>query len=219
MKSAFFLFLLFASVESHSKTLIITDSHGEGSFGDELVSQMEKKDASVSLYAVGGSTSADWNKGLQQIWGYREHHTGQTDVRSAKPVTPQLSVLLETLKPDTLLIELGTNLIWTEISVQSKQEIDQMLATVRASGIRCYWIGPPDLRFNQKDRVVREREIQNLLTVKVPGQGCELIPSWTFTRFPKRGGDGVHYDTIPITGKTLARQWAVDAVGRINLNP
>jgi hypothetical protein len=198
-----------------AKTLVITDSHGEGAFGSELVSMLEKQDDTVSLYAVGGSTSADWNHGLQQIWGYWEYHTGKAEVRSTKPVTPMLKTLLETQSPDRLIIELGTNLIWSEIPQQGKDEISNMLATVRQSGVQCYWIGPPDLRPNKMDRIPRELEIHSILEQLVVGQGCELVKSWSFTRFPNSGGDGIHYDTIPLIGKDLSRQWARDAVQRV----
>ena len=199
-----------------SKTLVITDSHGEGAFGGELVSLMEKNNQDVSLFAVGGSTSADWNHGLRQVWGYWEHQTGKPDIRLTKPLTPKLQNLLEQLKPDVLVIELGTNLIWRDISPESKNEIDRMLETVRTSGVRCFWVGPPDLRPNQEDRVSRELEIHSVLEDRVIGNGCVLVKSWTFTRFPETGGDGIHYDTIPLIGKGLSRQWALDAYLRIH---
>jgi hypothetical protein len=208
-------FLCLISSSVFAKTLVITDSHGEGAFGSELVSLLEKQDETVSLYAVGGSTSADWNHGLQQIWGYLEHHSGKPEIRSTKPVTPLLKTLLQTESPDTLLIELGTNLIWSDIPEQSKDEILKMIETVRQSGVKCYWIGPPDLRPNKEDRVPRELEIHAILEQLVEGKGCDLVKSWTFTRFPKSGGDGIHYDTIPLIGKDLSRQWAKDAILRI----
>lgn len=199
-----------------SRTLVITDSHGEGAFGAELVSLLEKNNQDVSLFAVGGSTSADWNHGLQQIWGYWEHQTGKPEIRSTKPVTPKLQTLLEKFKPDVLIIELGTNLIWRDISPESKTEIDRMMTTVRDSGVRCFWVGPPDLRLDKEDRIPREREIHVLLEERVSGNGCVLVKSWTFTRFPETGGDGIHYDTIPLIGKGLSRQWALDAYLRIH---
>jgi hypothetical protein len=208
------LFFCFSST-AVAKTLVITDSHGEGAFGSELTALLEKQNETVSMYAVGGSTSADWNHGLQQIWGYWEHHTGKPAIRSTKPVTPMLKTLLETHSPDTLMIELGTNLIWSEIPQKSKDEIQLMLETVRQSGVKCYWIGPPDLRPNKVDRVPRELEIHAILEQLVEGKGCELVKSWTFTRFPKKGGDGIHYDTIPLIGNDLSRQWARDVILRV----
>ena len=177
MKKMFFysvtaLILILALTEAvFAKTLIITDSHGEGAFGEALVSLLEQKNESVSMFAVGGSTSADWNHGLQQIWGYWEHHTGGADIRATKPMTPVLKSLLEKHAPSTLVIELGTNLIWREIPQQSKDEINLMLETVRQAGVKCYWVGPPDLRPNLADRIPRELEIHSILEHLVPGNG------------------------------------------------
>jgi hypothetical protein len=212
------LIVLFFAFDSNvnAKTLVITDSHGEGAFGEALAAALEQKGEEVSFYAVGGSSSIEWNQGLPQIWGYWEHHTGKADIRSTKPITPKLKDLLSTIAPDVLLIELGTNLIWREIPEVSKEAIKLMLATVRESGVKCYWVGPPELRPNKEDRISREYEIRNLLTQLVPGQGCELIQSWLFTTYPETGGDGIHYDTVPLTGKNLSREWAMGVANHVS---
>lgn len=211
------LLMLVSSSASFSKTLIITDSHGEGAFGMELSTLLEKKGQTVSAYAVGGSTAADWNHGLQQIWGYWEYHTGKAEVRYNKPVTPKVENLLQTEKPDTIIIELGTNLIWKPIEEQAKDEIRVLLDTVKKTSVKCYWVGPPDLRPKPEDRAQRELEIRELLDRMVPAQGCELIQSWSFTQYPSAGGDGIHYDVVPQIGPELARQWARGAMSRIPL--
>ncbi len=208
--------LFFLSPSSFSKTLVITDSHGEGGFGMELSVGLEKKGQEVSVFAVGGSTAADWNHGLQQIWGYWEYHTGKPEIRATKPITPNVTRLLETEKPDAIIIELGTNLIWKPIEAQAREEIKILLDTVKNSGVKCYWVGPPDLRPKPLDRAQRELEIRELLFSMVPSQGCELIMSWTFTQYPALGGDGIHYDVVPKIGPELARQWARNVIDRLS---
>jgi hypothetical protein len=193
---------------SFSKTLVITDSHGEGAFGMELAMGLENNGQAVSVYAVGGSTAADWNHGLQQVWGYWEYHSGHPEVRSTKPITPVVSRLLETETPDSIIIELGTNLIWKPISEQDREEIRLLLSTIKKTQINCIWVGPPALRPKPMDRVQRELEIRELLYSIVPSFNCELVLSWAFTQYPALGGDGIHYDGIPGIGPDLARQWA-----------
>jgi len=220
VKKGFFLSVLLTlstAPVSFSKTLIITDSHGEGAFGMELSTLLEKKGETVSAFAVGGSTAADWNHGLQQIWGYWEYRTGKAEIRYNKPITPKVENLLQVEKPDAIIIELGTNLIWKPIEEEAKEEIRVLLDTVKKSGAKCYWVGPPDLRPKPEDRVQRELEIRELLDRMVSAQDCELIQSWSFTRYPSAGGDGIHYDIIPQIGPELARQWARGAMSRIPL--
>src|SRR5215217_6927164 len=74
-----------SSVASVNKILMITDSHGEGTFGKETARIIEEAGGNISVYAVGGSAPADWLRGLQGKWGYWEHHTKGKDFRSSKP--------------------------------------------------------------------------------------------------------------------------------------
>lgn len=199
------LILLF---EAQAKTLIITDSHGEGAFGGELVSLLEKDGDNVSIYAVGGSTAHDWNDGLTQIWGYWEYHTGSRSIRSEKPTTPKLANLLSKHSPNKVIIELGTNLIWRDLSALDTEKIESLLAQVSNAGAECIWVGPPDLRPKSEAQKRREIEIQHLLETIVTSEKCELIKSWEVILYPEVGGDGIHYDQIPSIGTSLAKSWA-----------
>ena len=195
-----------------AKTLIITDSHGEGAFGAELVRLLEEKKENVSLYAVGGSTAADWVMGLNQIWGYWEYHTGKTNIRSMKPKTPEFKKILELNQPDQVIIELGTNLIWRDLNTLDTRYIIELLKNVSDIKARCFWIGPPNLRPKSQDQKRRVLEIHQLLEKEIPTQHCKLIAGWNFTHYPSNGGDGIHYDQIPGVGAALAQDWARKAV-------
>lgn len=208
------IFILLVSLNSsvQAETLMITDSHGEGAFGAEMVRLLESRGDSVSVYAVGGSTAADWDLGLQQVWGYWEYHTGGISIRSQKPLTPKLEELLLKIEPDTVLIELGTNLIWKDLTLEDSLHVENLIWLVQKSGARCFWIGQPDLRLEQPARVRRHEEIKQLLKLKTDSSMCQLIPSWEFTHYPDRGGDGIHYDRVPGIGAGLAKKWAIHAV-------
>ena len=201
-----FVFSLVFQVEA--KTLIITDSHGEGAFGGELVSLIETQGDNVSAYAVGGSTAQDWNDGLNQVWGYWEYHTGARSIRSEKPTTPKLSTLLAKHSPNRVIIELGTNLIWRDLSALDSEKVESLMSLIHDSGAECIWVGPPDLRPKSEAQKRREIEIQHLLETLVTAEKCELIKSWEVILYPEVGGDGIHYDQIPSIGTTLAKSWA-----------
>ncbi len=202
------LFLITFVFQVQAKTLIITDSHGEGAFGGELVSLIENQGDNVSAYAVGGSTAHDWSDGLNQIWGYWEYHTGTRSIRSQKPTTPKLAALLAKHSPSRVIIELGTNLIWRDLSALDTDKIEELLSLVNNTGAECIWVGPPDLRPKSEAQKRREIEIQHLLETLVTAEKCELIKSWEVILYPEVGGDGIHYDQIPSIGTTLAKSWA-----------
>lgn len=209
------LLLLLFSFSVVAQTLIITDSHGEGSFGGKLVELIENQNEQVSIYAVGGSRPKDWVYGLDQIWGYWEYHTSQGGSRGSHPKTPLLLDLLKQQRPHRVIIELGTNLIWNSLSESDQKEIEVLTQWIRESGALCIWVGPPDLRPNNHIYESRELEIHQLLTSAVP-QHCQLIKSWEFTHYPETGGDGIHYDQIPQIGASLAWDWAQKAVAEMS---
>lgn len=211
IKSFLKVFIFILSFNSYSHTLVVTDSHGEGSFGDELVRLIESKKESVSFYAVGGSTPKDWILGLNQIWGYWEYHTGKKPIRYERPTTPRLKELLSKHSPERVIIELGTNLIWRPISEEDINFIEEMVGLIAEINSECIWIGPPDLKPNYIEHKKRTFEVHRILEEKLLVSHCKLVPSWKFTNFPKNQGDGIHYDSIPFLGEKLARSWAKEA--------
>ena len=212
---AFIIFLF--DGKAISKTLMITDSHGEASFGAEMVSLFEAQKEEIAVFAVGGSTPTDWLLGLNQVWGYWEYQTGGVSIRSTRPKTPKLEELLVKFNPERVLIELGTNLIWRDLMAQDAAHIQSLIALTINSGAKCFWIGPPALRRADLDQLKRVEEIHQMLQKEILGGQCQLIPSWEFTKYPDQGGDGIHYDSIPVTGSILARKWARDVARFIRL--
>jgi hypothetical protein len=45
--------------------------------------------------------------------------------------------------------------------------------------------------------------------------GCTLINSHVITYYPHSGGDGIHYDFIPVIGPFLAKWWSDEVFFRL----
>jgi hypothetical protein len=206
-----------SSVASVDRILMITDSHGEGTFGKETTRIIEEAGGKLSVYAVGGSAPVDWLKGLQGKWGYWEHHTRGKDFRSSKPITPKLEDLIRSVNPDVVVIELGTNLIWNKFTHNEKSDIWKLMEKVTSAGKKCIWIGPPGLRVD-KVYTARINEVYKFLTQEVEKSGCELHPSWETVTYPASGGDGIHYDSAGRAGKKMANKWVNEASTFIDQN-
>ena len=210
------LLSLALTLSSHARTLIISDSHGEGAYGSELASLIEKEQ-DVSFYAFGGTAPADWIEGYTQPWGFWEYHSGRLNLRGQKRTTPLLQQLVADLRPERVIISLGTNLIWREHQAKDLQDMRALIEIVRASGAECVWVGSPDLNPGKPSQIRRELEVRELLKKEV--KNCQLIESWNFTHYPDRSGDGIHYDAIALRGKDLAKSWARNVFNQLAVHP
>lgn len=207
LKTLLILCLIFSN-QVFSKTLIISDSHGAGAFGDELAQLLEKRGENISFYAFGGTKAIDWIEGNNLIWGFWEHHTGGIDRRDSNRNTPKLIELIKIHKPSKIIIVQGTNMIWREQTPADAENIRFLINLTHESGAKCIWVGQPDLNPSSDDAKRWNLELQHLFEKEVPALGCKLIRSWAFTNYPKDSGDGIHYDQIPGVGANLAREWA-----------
>jgi hypothetical protein len=210
------LLSLALTLPAQARTLIISDSHGEGAYGSELASLIEKEQ-DVSFYAFGGTAPADWIEGFTQPWGFWEYHSDRLNLRGQKRPTPLLQQLVSDLRPERVIISLGTNLIWREHLPKDIEYIRSLIEIVRASGAECIWVGSPDLNPTKPSQIRRELEVRGLLKLEV--KNCQLIESWSFTHYPDRSGDGIHYDAIALRGKDLARNWARDVFHQLPIHP
>jgi hypothetical protein len=211
----FTLLILFTS-PSWANTLIISDSHGTGAFGLELTHLLEKDNEQISFYAFGGSKPIDWIEGNNLTWGFWEYHTGKENRRGDNRSVPKLIELISEHRPEKVIINLGTNIVWHEQTEKDRHSIQLLMKTAKDVNADCVWIGPPDLNVpeEQQKRWVRDvhQELQELSVT----EECQLIESWKFTHYPKNSGDGVHYDKIPIKGPRLAKNWARKVYSRLS---
>lgn len=208
--------ILFFSFHVKSQTLIITDSHGEGAFGSEIIKLLEARNENLSMYSVGGSRPKDWLLGLNQKWGYFEYHTGKKPIRYQFPSTPFVKNLLAQIRPHRIIIELGTNLIWQPVTNLEIKEIKDLIKLTHEFGAECIWVGPPDLNPGKDIYENRLLQIHQILKDVTKKENCQLVPSWELTHYPENHGDGIHYDSIPLNGQQLAKQWAMDVVNQIH---
>jgi len=222
LKALGFLLLLMVSVLPSigfagdlGKTLVVSDSHGVGAFGDELANQLEQAGTKVSFYAFGGTKPVDWILGNNLTWGYWEHHTGAKDIRGDHRNTPRFAELVLTEAPNTLVIVQGTNMVWHEQNDSDREQVKAMIDLAKGVGARCIWVGPPNLRVSDPIVISQIEANHQLLESVSLANGCEFIPSWNFTQYPENGGDGIHYDQVILTGPKLAREWAQEVFKRI----
>lgn len=204
-----FCFLLFSPFVS-AQTLIISDSHGVGAYGSELIRLHEIKGMKISLYAFGGTRPVDWIDGNNLKWGFLEHHTGKIDRRGTNTPTPKLVELIKVLKPKMVIISLGTNIVWRDEEEEDRSQIQFLISSILKTNAKCVWVGPPHLNVTNPIHLQTIEKFHQLLKAEVTKTDCQLIESHQFTHYPDNVGDGVHYDKIPNIGSTLARQWAKD---------
>jgi len=208
------ILLLGTSHQAFSKTLIVSDSHGTGAFGGELARLIEAQNESVSFYAFGGTKAIDWIEGNNLTWGFWEHHTGRLDRRSINRNTPKLLELIQTHRPHTVIIVLGTNMVWRQQIPEDGKNVQYLMNLTKRSGAKCIWVGPPDLKVNTQEQARWVTEIHQLLEQQAATNGCQLIDSWNFTNYPENSGDGIHYDQVPGIGARLAEAWAQDVFAK-----
>ena len=186
------------------RVLFFGDSHVVGEFGirlDELL--RTNPEDFVQTYGVCGSVAQDFYKVSDTKCGYYFHQNGQPPETPQAHTSPNVGDILKTFRPDTVIIELGTNyapgIYWNFSAIVSniKPLVDQIVQ----SGARCFWVSMPD------SRTYRSREVDILqATQAAVTPGCTLINSLKMISYPDGVGGGVHYntpETIP-----LAKSWA-----------
>lgn len=209
--------------------LLIGDSHTEGTFGSVLDEQLRTlSPGKTATYGTGGSIPSWWLTGERTPWGTLARGWDGIEHRSSRQPTPLIKGLVERLQPDLVVIEQGTNFLWSTSDAQIRESVAALVKAAmaippgRPQGARaCAWIGPPrtGARFpNQTPAqsqayLKRMDEIRALMAQAVRSTGCRWIDSFEFTRYPEGvpGSDAVHYDAAGTEGRRVARQWAESA--------
>jgi hypothetical protein len=195
------------SLASTPKILVISDSHGTGTFGLTLKDELQKNHYSTSIYAFGGTRPTDWLEGNQLPWGYWEFHNNE-ELRGEKKPTPTIEELLDKHTPTSVIIVQGTNFIWQDLTPAEIDSITTLASSILYSGAKCLWVGPPDLFLTDPLQQERFAHIKKILLTNLAKPKCKVIKSWEFTHYPENKGDGIHYDSIPQTGSILAAEWS-----------
>ncbi len=184
--------------------LIIGDSHTVGPFGQKLDQLLRNEGAQVATYASCGSIARWWYSAQKTTCGYYKRGLDGVEFSTTSHITPLFKNLLSEIKPDAVIVELGTNYVMNPSDAFAIEDMQTMAADIKAAGADCFWILPPDMRKFRSDLPRLGR-----LVTEAAGESCRLFDSAQFTQYPANGGDGIHYWSAE--GTPLARAWATEA--------
>ena len=211
------------AVPMMNKVLMIGDSLSVAKFGevmrDFLVSTCGARN--VAVFASCGSSPENWLRPEPTFFtkcGYREQTPARSVVldRRLHLATPKIESLVATYRPDTVIVQLGTN--WmdrlaTSDTPQKEAELsdimDRFIAAARGRrAVQILWIMPPDSSHFSK-RV--QSTVENLISAAAQRDRFETIPSRRITHYVpgKTGRDGVHYNP------EASEEWAKRVIVRI----
>jgi hypothetical protein len=211
------------AVPMMNKVLMIGDSLSVAKFGevmrDFLVSTCGTRN--VAVFASCGSSPENWLRSEPTFFtkcGYREQTPARSVVLDQRLhlATPKIESLVATYRPDTVIVQLGTNWmdrLTTSDTPQKEAEIgdilDRFIAAARGRrAVRILWIMPPDSSHFSK-RV--QSTVENLISAAAHRDRFETIPSRRITHYVpgKTGRDGVHYNP------EASEEWAKRVIVRI----
>ena len=173
--------------------LYIGDSHTAGRFGSRLDQELRKLAGGSELsYGSCGSSPSSWYNGWITKCGWVERKL-DGKVRSLKSgPTPKIEELIQENRPRMIVIALGANLMGAGLET-IRTTTARMVNSVKASGAKCLWVGPPNGRNKTEPKF---SQLYAAIEEAVRGT-CELVDSRLLTYYPETGGDGIHFDGLP----------------------
>lgn len=185
------------------RILFIGDSHSAAIFGKTLTNLLEKRTpARVTTVASCGSSPSWWLDGKPTRCGFWQHNANGSEEKSSIKSTPQITGLINSVKPDTIIVALGTNLIPENKTVRQTYA-EELMKIVTKNSQQCFWIGPPDARKFTYEQIDSVYQLLNSLSHKYH---CHLVDSRNYIHYPSTGGDGIHYRGT--SGQTMLKRWA-----------
>jgi hypothetical protein len=182
-------------------TLILGDSHLVGPFGQQLDQALRFAGYQVATYGSCGSIGSWWFSGQKTTCGFYSSDIQGVPFRAKTFETPYISELLKTLRPDSVIVKLGTNYVRGYNESFIRADLLALVREIKQSGARCYWILPPDMR-----RFRSELPKLNSLILETIKGDCRVFDSPSVTQYPQEGGDGIHYG-FP-GGDLITKRWA-----------
>ncbi|UPT75829.1 MAG: hypothetical protein M0D55_09240 [Elusimicrobiota bacterium] len=188
------------------RIVVITDSHGVGSFGEALEAWLRARpDTDWDFFAAGGSAPRQW---ASSRWttpcGYHATSAGPAVKRACREETvPHLDELWAAQPAGTsktrrvTIIAHGTNYALDAKASEAASTLPLLKAAFKASDV-CVWIGPPNMTrspgFDASGVAYKYSIIEAALAAaKKTGHVCSLVDSRPLSSYPKLGGDGIHY--------------------------
>ncbi|MEM1297300.1 MAG: hypothetical protein AAGH89_18190, partial [Verrucomicrobiota bacterium] len=203
------LFFVSASLAqaAQSKVLYLGDSLSMGAFGRTLDANMRSEKLEVYTYVAGGASPYYWLSRYEPIScsiGYWEKTpTLEKRVGYIREV-PKVESLLDSYKPDVVVVQTGVNLYATLRSKRREKAdnikvvetlIMDMCRAVHSKGAHSYWITPPESHPKRFPSDLQQ-ELTKIMKRVVGGLGGKVFESaevthWT-AEYPS-GSDGIHY--------------------------
>lgn len=187
---AFFLIVTISLPAFAEKIVVIGDSLTCGPFGDALFTDLEAQRHQVTLYCAVSSAPSHWLEGKTPKGQRCEMRTpGSTKKVPCPPngKVPTASSLLAGTPADRVIVALGTNSLYGSSAPRDYAE----LAKLAATGRRCTWVGPPQLKHDFQKNL---NSFYDSLGTRV-GSACDLVDSRDATA-PGTPGfattDGIH---------------------------
>ncbi|MCC7442412.1 MAG: SGNH/GDSL hydrolase family protein [Bdellovibrionales bacterium] len=201
-------------VERH--IVVVSDSHGNCSFGEELNTLLRTLPQTfVHSLAVGGSSPRTWLDPKQRIvspYGVEDRGNTGEPLRSPRPIgstrTPHFPKFLDEsfaknpVARRIVIVNLGSNSFSATVL---KSGAEAMVREIHARNAECLWIAPPHMRKWSRERLESyAAAIRQGVDAAGSGgpsnQKCQVTDSLSVTEFPAHaqlppGGmdDGVHY--------------------------
>jgi hypothetical protein len=190
------------------------DSFSKGAFGKTLDAQLRAAGFEVFTSVTGGASAYDWLPEFGNTScdiGYWEKTPRSERRVSYISRVPKLDFLVESFRPDVVVIQGGTNMYSVLTSKRRSRDantaeferlLDRMGEITRAGGAQLYWVTPATAhpeRFSPELQDQMKSALQ-----RVVGKYGRVFDSYAVTRFtdPYPGTDGIHY------GPTEAAAWA-----------
>lgn len=203
---------IFCQQVSAGTVLFVGDSHSVGPFGWKVDELLRGAGHKTSTYASCGSIAQWWVTGKPTPCGYFFRGLDGKIEKGTKGPTPIFTELLEKVKPDTVIVELGANYAGLPSDDFAIKDMAAMAEKIKAAGAACYWVTKPDSRKGHED-IPRILE----LTYKAASDKCRVFDSIKVTRYPETGGDGIHYWSKE--GTPIANAWAQSVFDWLALPP
>ncbi|MBU6155224.1 MAG: hypothetical protein KGP28_13050, partial [Bdellovibrionales bacterium] len=197
MKVFFFVPVLFASSFAHAsfdslsaepRILVIGDSHSVGPFGRSLADELRKVSPKSSLYASCGTVASSWFTGSRTRCGFYFRTEEGKILEGKSGNTPKISGMIQTLKPDLLVVQLAGNYSVGFDESSAVKDMRRIVELIKDLPIACLWIAAPDARVNTTARSKLYSWVAS-----ATGDRCTVLDSRAFTRYPEHEGDGIHY--------------------------
>ncbi|MEO5666806.1 MAG: SGNH/GDSL hydrolase family protein [Bdellovibrionota bacterium] len=215
---------------SEGGILMIGDSLSVGRVSKTLQPLLTRElGVKTRIVASCGSRPRDWNSktssyetscGYDDLSATRSEEIPYRDALKQPHATPKLVKLLAQEKPETIIIQQGTNMFW---DLQDARDPKRARAEIRAlldqvfsakpAPKKCLWIAPPD---TSKWPSEMEDRLFHLISEEVSSR-CRVFDSRTVTRYPvkpSRGADGIHYDQT-FLGRSQQDHWSEAIVAAV----